>query len=262
MSELKTILADVRRRWSRRALLRAWTLGATTAAAMLLVGLLAVWLVAREGFPLVLAVVSASAIALVSLIVALLQVRQTPTDKQIARFIEERAGGLDDVLVTAVDQPARGPVGDLLLHDAIRATRSVDLDRIISRQTLMRAAAGAALGSVALLVTMVLFAPSANRAGHVVGSYLFPKSYAIEVTPGSTKIRAGLPLEIVARIPGIDGGLIPMLTVGAGADARSTRMSPGAVPGEFTVTLNNLTVSFPYSVSAGSARSADYTIEV
>ena len=80
MSELRIILADVRRRWSRRALLRAWTLGATTAAAMLLVGLFAVWLVAREGVPLVLAVVSVSAIAVVALVVARLQLRQAPTD--------------------------------------------------------------------------------------------------------------------------------------------------------------------------------------
>jgi hypothetical protein len=262
MSELRTILADVRRRWSRRALLRAWTLGATTAAAMLLVGLFAVWLVAREGVPLVLAVASVSAIAAVSVVCALLQLRHAPTDKQIARFIEERAGGLDEVLVTAVEQGSSGQVGDLLVRDAIKATRQIDLDRVISRKTLIRAAAGAALGSAALVTAMVLFAPSANRAGHVVGSYLFPRSYAIEVTPGSAKVRAGLPLRIVARIPGIDGGLIPTLTVGTGADARSARMSPGSVPGEFTIILNNLMVSFPYSVSAGSARSADYTIDV
>ena len=276
MSELTTILADVRRRWSRRALLRAWTLGASTAAAMLLVGLVAMWLVARDGVPLVLVVASASAVAVVSLVVALWQLRHTPTDKQLARFIEERAGGLDDVLVTAVDHSTRlgenaearswqatgHGIADILINDAIRASRSIDLERVISRKTLLRAAAGAALGSVALLVAMVMFAPSANRASHVVGSYLFPRSYAIEVTPGSTKVRAGLPLEIVARIPGIDGGLIPMLTVGAGADARSARMSPGTTPGEFTITLHNLTVSFPYSVSAGSARSADYAIEV
>ncbi len=227
----------------------------------------AVWLVAREGVPLVLAVVSVSAIAVVSLVFALLQLRQAPTDKQIARFIEERAGGLDDVLVTAVEN--RAPAGQVAETCCCwwtmpsRTARSASISIASSAaQTLMRAAAGAALGSVALLVAMVLFAPSANRAGHVVGSYLFPKRYAIEVLPGSTKIRAGLPLTIVARIPGIDGGLVPMLTVGSGADARSARMSPGSAPGEFTITLNNLTASFPYSVSAGSARSADYTIEV
>ncbi len=287
------MLADVRRRWARRALLRAWTLGATTAASMLLVGLLAVWLVAGEGAPLVLVVGAVSASAVVSLVFALLPLRRPPTDKQVARFIEERSGGLDDVLVTAVEmagpstRPGAGPgaspearspldvargdpepvegsgrLADILVHDAIRATRQIDLDTVVSRHALTRAAAAAALGSLALLVAMALFAPSASRAGHVVGSYLFPKRYAIEVTPGSAKVRAGQPLTIVARIPGIDGGLVPMLTVGTGTQARAARMSPGTGPGEFTITLNHLTVSFPYVVAAGSARSADYTIEV
>ena len=87
-AELRALLADVRARWTRRALLRAWTLGAATAAAMLLVGLLAVWLVAREGVPLVLVVVAAVAVAIISLVFALLPLRQPPTDKQMARFIE------------------------------------------------------------------------------------------------------------------------------------------------------------------------------
>jgi hypothetical protein len=264
MNELHAILADVRRRWARRALLRAWTLGAATAAAMLLVGVFAVWLVAREGVPLVIAVAAVSAIAAVSLVFALLPLRRLPTDKQVARFIEERAGGLDDVLVTAVEKSgdAGGPMTAILVNDAIRAARRVDFDSIVSRQTLTRAAAGAALGSLALVAALILFAPSANRAGHVVGSYLFPNRYAIEVTPGSARVRAGRPLTIVARIPGIDGGLVPTLTVGAGDAARSARMAPGRAPGEFTLTLNNLTVSFPYVVEAGSARSADYTIDV
>ncbi len=273
--ELRTILADVRRRWVRRALLRAWTLGAATAASMVLVGLLAVWLVARDGVPLVLAVSAVSAMAGLSLVFALLPLRRVPTDKQVARFIEERSGGLDDVLVTAVEkglpstragtgsgQATGHSMADILVHDAVRATRQIDLDTVVSRQALMRAGAGAALGSIALLVAAGLFAPSATRAGHVVGSYLFPARYAIEVAPGSAKVRAGQPLTIVARIPGIDGGLVPALTVGTGTEARSARMSPGSAPGEFTITLNNLTVSFPYVVVAGSARSADYAIDV
>ena len=264
MSELRTILADVRRQWTRRALLRAWTLGAVTAAAMLLVGVLAVRLVAREGVPLVFAVAVVSAIAVVSLVFALLPLRRPPSDKQVARFIEERAGGLDDVLVTAVEKGlgSDGPMADILVRDAVRASRSVDFGTVVSRHTYWRAAAGAAFGSVALLAAIGLFAPSATRAGHVVGSYLFPKRYAIDVVPGSAKVRAGQPLTITARIPHIDGGLVPTLTVGAGDVARSARMLPGGAPGEFTITLNNITVSFPYVVAAGSARSADYTVDV
>ncbi|MFA5907166.1 MAG: DUF4175 family protein [Vicinamibacterales bacterium] len=262
--ELRTILADVRARWTRRALLSAWALGAATAASMLLVGLLAVWLVAREGLPLVLAVGAVTIVAVTSLVFALLPLRQPPTDKQMARFIEEQAGGLDDVLVTAVEKGGLGssPIGDLLVADAIRAARALDFDALVSRDTRRRAAAGAALASLGLLAAAGVFAPSAGRAADVVGAYLFPKHYAIAVVPGSTKVRAGQPLTVVARIPGLDGGLIPSITVGEGDAARSARMSPGAASGEFTITLNNIETSFPYSVSLGAAHSDAFQVDV
>src|SRR6478609_621524 len=122
-SELRSILASVKARWSRRAFLRAWTIGAVTAGAMLLVGLLAIWLLAQDGIPLVIVVLIVGLVAGVSLAFAFLPMRQQPSDRQIARFIEEHAGGLDDVIVTAVDQSATqaGAVIDLLLADAIRA---------------------------------------------------------------------------------------------------------------------------------------------
>jgi hypothetical protein len=263
-AELRAILADVRTRWTRRAVLRAWTLGAATAAAMLLVGLLAVWLVAREGLPLVLAVIAAGAVAITSLVFALLPLRQPPTDKQMARFIEEQAGGLDDVLVTAVEQGSAGssPMNELLVAHAITAARSLQFDTIVSPDTLKRALAGAALGSLALVVSAGFFAPSAGRAADVVGAYLFPKRYVIEVTPGSVKVRAGQPLTVVARIPGIDGGLTPDITVGSGEAARSATMTPAATAGEFTITLNNIETSFPYLISLGSAQSALFQVAV
>lgn len=262
--ELLTILADVRARWTRRALLGAWTLGAATAASMLLVGLLAVWLVAGEGLPLVLAVGTVTSVAVISLVFALLPLRQPPTDMQIARFIEEQAGGLDDVLVTAVEKGGLGssPISDLLVADAIRTARALDFDALVSRDTRRRAAAGAALASLGLLAAAAVFAPSAGRAADVVGAYLFPKRYAIAVVPGSAKVRAGQPLTVVARIAGIDGGLIPSITVGEGDAARSARMSPGAAAGEFTITLNNIVMSFPYSVSLGAAHSDAFQVDV
>lgn len=262
--ELRTLLADVRARWMRRALLRAWTLGAATAAAMLLVGLLAIGLVAREGVPLVLAVLAVSAVAVTALVFALLPLCRPPSDKQVARFIEEQSGGLDDVLVTAVEKAGAGssPMTELLVAEALRTARSQPPDAIIVPATLRRALAGAALGSLALLVATAWFAPSAGRAADVVGAYLFPKRYAIEVTPGSVKVQAGQPLTVVARIPGIDGGLVPDLTVGTGEAARSVRMAPGATAGEFTFTLNNIETSFPYLVSMAAAQSAQFAVEV
>ena len=264
LAELRAILADVRARWTRRAFLRAWALGAATAAAMLLVGLLAAWLIAREGVPLVLAVLAAVAVAITSLVFALLPLRQPPTDQQVARFIEEQAGGLDDVLVTAVEKGRAGPspMTEQLVANAIKSARSLQGDAIISPDTLKRALAGAALGSLALVVSAGFFAPSAGRAADVVGTYLFPKRYVIEVVPGSVKVRAGRPLTVVARIPGLDGGLTPGITVGVGEAARSAAMTPAATSGEFTITLNNIETSFPYLISLGSARSGQFQVEV
>ena len=49
-NELGAVLADLRRRWTRRTRLGAWAAGASAAAMVLAVGLLAVWLVAARAF--------------------------------------------------------------------------------------------------------------------------------------------------------------------------------------------------------------------
>ncbi|MEO7135275.1 MAG: hypothetical protein ABI024_13760, partial [Vicinamibacterales bacterium] len=263
-SELRAILDGVRARWSRRAFLRAWMLGTVTAGAMLMVGLLAVWLLAQDGIPLVIVVTTVALVAGVSLSFAFLPLRVQPTDRQIARFIEEQAGGLDEVVVTAVDQSqaASTPVVEYLLADAIRAARSVDPNRIVTGESMRRAAIGGAIGSVVFAVALVMFAASASRALDVAGSYLFPHSYTIEVTPGSIKVREGQPVTVHARIPGIDGAVVPSITVGQGDAARSTRMTRSGSSDQFAITLNNITASFPYAVTAGSASSKEFTVEV
>ena len=83
----------------------------------------------------------------------------------------------------------------------------------------------------------------------------------IEVTPGTSKVRAGSPVTITARLRGLDAGLVPELTYGGGDDAGSVRMTPNA-DGTFSVTFDEVTASFPYAVEAGPARSDAYDIEV
>jgi hypothetical protein len=269
LDQLRAMLDAVRTRWQRVALLRAWALGATTAGAMLLVGLLAVWLIAPDGLGLVLVAAVVLTLAALSLVLALLPIRRSPSDIRIARFIEEQAGGLDDVLVTAVERAlttpaadAPPPIAERVMADAARVAQGIALTDVIRLATVRRAAAAAALGCIALAVSAALFAPSAVRAGRVAGAYLFPRWYTIDVTPGSTKVRAGTPLTIAARIAGLDGGLVPMLTLAAGGESRTVRMAPGDLPGEFMLTLTNLASSFTYEVSAAGSRSATYTVTV
>lgn len=263
-SELRAILAAVRARWSRRAFLRAWMLGASAAGAMLLAGVLAVLLVAQNGIPLVFVVATVGLLAGVAIAFALLPLRRQPSDRQIARFIEEQAGGLDEVVVTAVDksETQSGPVVDFLVADAVRAARTVNPQRIVTHDSMVRAAVGGAIGSIVFAVALFFFAPPASRAMTVVGSYLLPSFYAIDVTPGSIKVREGQPVTVTARIKGIDGAVVPSITVGHGDAARSAQMQRGTSADEYTITLNNITVSFPYMVTAGSARSAEFNVEV
>ena len=128
-------------------------------------------------------------------------------------------------MITAVDKSEQhsGPVVDLLIGDAVRAAGRVDPYRIVTRESMRRAAIGGAIGSVMFAIAFWLFAPSASRAINVVGTYMFPSMYAIQVTPGSIKVREGQPVTVTARIPGMDGGVIPSITVGQGEAARSAR---------------------------------------
>jgi len=268
-NELRAILAAVRRRWSRRAFLRAWMLGAVTAAAMLAVGLLAIWLIAQEGVPLVVVVSIVGLVAGVALSAAFMPLRRPPTDKQIARFIEEQAGGLDEVIVTAVDRSdtQSSPVVDLLVADAVRAAGNVDARSVVSPDSMRLAAIGGAIGTAIFATAFWFFAPPASRAIDVAGAYLFPSLYSIEVTPGSIKVREGQPVVVTARIAGVrnsgvGGGVVPSIIVGRGDAARTARMMPGPTAEEFTITLNNIATSFPYVVTAGSARSSEFDVEV
>ena len=133
---------------------RAGCLARGPPPAMLMVGLLAVWLLAQEGIPLVFVVATVGIVAGVALSFALLPLRRPPSDRQIARFIEEQAGGLDEVVVTAVDKLAVGlrtgrrtpgrRCDSRGAHASIRIASFTD-------DTMSRAAIGAAIGSAAFL---------------------------------------------------------------------------------------------------------------
>ena len=86
--ELRAILTDIRRRWMRRSVLRAWTLGATAAATVVLAALGATLLVARDGLPLVFVAALATITSAGAIAFALWPFRRGPADSQIARLVE------------------------------------------------------------------------------------------------------------------------------------------------------------------------------
>src|SRR5687768_1202182 len=167
-AELQSTLNDVRRRWMRRAMLRAWTLGAAAATTVLLVGLITTAFIARDGVPLVFTSAVVLITALAGLGWSMWPYRRGPTDRQLARFIEERNPQLDDIVVTAVDYAARPQASsrmrDALQADAARAMRDFNLDAVVSRDSIRQHAFRAAAATAALAVSVAFFAPGLTRA--------------------------------------------------------------------------------------------------
>jgi hypothetical protein len=226
--ELDAILTEVRRRWRYRSIAHASMLGAAVVAAIVLAGWTAVALVAAEGLPLLVVCALVLGTSLFAIVRAGWSVRRVPSLHQIARLIEERESRLDDVVATAVDYAARPDATSrmraALYGDATRALAMFGLDSsvdpVISRQSVRTALWRATAAVAVLAITLVGFAPSLSRASNVALAYLFPARLTVEVTPGSTKVRAGEPLTITARIGGLDGEVVPTLTVAFGDGER------------------------------------------
>ncbi len=266
-AEFGAILSDVRRQWTLRARLRAWTLGAGAAAAVILSGLAATSLVAGQGGAILVTSALATVLSLFVTCWASWSYRRPPTDGQTARFIEERIPSLDDVLVTAVEYDRRSDASPamrrVLQADAARALDAVDLDVVVPRASVREAFWRAAGATSVLAVAMALFAPAFSRATLVASAYLFPARIAVDVTPGSTKVQAGQPVTIAARVHGPTGdALVPTLNVVIGEAKRAVPMTSAGDAATFAITIDNVTASFQYTVSAASTRSETFTVTV
>ncbi len=265
LTTLRTFLADIARRRSALAWRRGWTTGAVAAAVALAGarGLLA--LTAPTGLPF-LAIVSLGAVlAAVALAVALRAARVASTELQLARLVEERCGGLDDVVVTAVDYAGRAdhaPVmADRLASSALRAVSEGGADRVVAGADLTAAGRGALGAAAALLLALAFFVGPLGDAARVAAAYVVPSRFQIAVTPGDVRVRAGGAVTIVARVLGGPAALSPEVIAGDAADAVPLVMTAGD-DGAFTVTLPDVSATFTYRVRAGGLRSADYTVTV
>ena len=231
--QLQAILTQVRRRWVQRSLLRAWTLGATVAATIAFVGVGATLLVAREGLPLMFTASVVLLAAIASVVWTLWPCRHAPSDRQIARLIEERNPDLDDVVVTAVDYASR-PDASLRMMRALAARCRARVGYFRCRRhrfapsPFATPSCGRRAATVGLVIAAALFGPTFSRATNVASAYLFPARLTVEVTPGTTKVQDGAPVTISARIHGLVGELVPALTVAVGNDTRMVRMVAGS----------------------------------
>jgi hypothetical protein len=260
--ELSAILRRVRARWRAMSALRAWTWTAAAAAGVLLLALVAHRLMSPEG-PALVALWGAALLAAIACVAWLLPLRHAPADSQMARLVEECCPELEDALITAIaerDSATRRAMLASVLADAAKRCRNLDLDRVVSRQALRKAAMSASAATVALFVLGFFSAGPASRAAQVFALYLFPERIVLEVAPGDVKLRAGQSLRVIARMPGSSGAVVPVLRYGNGKEWREARMESGQ--DGFAFSFERVEQGFSYSVAAAAARSRDYTVAV
>ena len=133
--------------------------------------------------------------------------RRRPSDRQLARFIEERDPELDDVVVTAVDyaqaSDASARMRELWPPTPLALWPHSNLDAVVSRaRPFDRPRTRGREPRRCWQLAFAFFATAMSRATSVASAYLFPARLTVEVTPGRAKVRAGQPLTITARVGG------------------------------------------------------------
>ena len=261
---IRALLDRVRARWRALVALRALVRGTLLAAAVVGAALIGSrW---TDGAPVALMALAAAAAVVAAGAIAwcLAPLRRVPADSQVARYIEERASSLDDRLVTAVDvaQAANPPaLAHLMIADAARRSSAIDVDTIVSRESLRRA--GFQTVAACIAFGLVLFAARgpARQAVDAAALTLFPDRVNLQVTPGNARIKAGTPLSIEARLVGNRAPIIAQLQIADGDRWRNAEMT-GDAAGAFRLTLPSVAAPFAYRVVAGAVTSPTYQVAV
>ena len=206
-----------------------------------------------------------------SIVRALWPVRQLPSDKQVARFIEEREPSLDDRLVSAVDVASlNGSAGApalsaMMLADANRRAAAVEPSAIITGEVLRRAGFQAAGALLVLAVVAFLGRGTARQSVDALRLALFPSRVTLEVKPGNARLQVGTPLTIEARLVGNQAPVAAQLQRAANegnVDGWIAVDMPQDESGVFRASLDSVAESFKYRVVAGGFTSPSFDITV
>ena len=264
LQDLRALLTRVRRRWITTASMRAGARAALGACVIILAAIATDALLKPADLAMLLLVGGALLAVVTFAAWALWPLRQVPTDRQVARFVEEHCPELEDRVATATEFSAQDEATvfhDLVLADAAVKARGVDVDRVVARREVRRSIQRGAVAGAALLIAVLLGVEPVSRAIHAAWLYAFPNLVEIEVLPGDVKVVSGEPLRIQARLRGVVGApgrTLPQLKFGSGAERRSVDMQPAG--GGFKFELPSVTASFTYSVAAAKATSREYTV--
>src|SRR5499425_256890 len=270
--ELLRKIAIVRSRWKAFLWLRglAWVLGVTVVS--LLIGLALADSRAVSGWSLIglrFAILAAIAVTVIKTLV--LPLRRTPTDTQLARFIEEKNPGLQDRLVSAVDaiqkaRPEQLTFVHLLTKDVLDRTRHVRFGDQVNKRKFSTFAALTGLFAAALLVSLYLASVFFPLGAPNLFAFKAPPVDARElrVTPGDQTVAKGDTVTIQAVAMGFDPQRATVhLRYSNSTEWETSAMevTPQNQP-TFRHLVFNLQERLHYFVEAEGYRSKEFTIDV
>ena len=241
-------------------------------AVPLVLALVLVFAFRPAGLPFLEVMAAAVVLAIVAAGVPIVWMRKRPADRKVARYIEERLVVLtgdesfNDGLVSALDvadsrDAQHSRFSDLLLDQASRQLSAAGPAEIVPAQSLRASAGTAAAGAAFLLAALTASAPALIRAGDVARVTFFPGAIHVDVLPGNVRLAAGTPLRVRTVVRGGEKSLsqvAPVLTMASRGERQNVVMTPVGEAFEYSIPAVDRT--FSYSVSAGTARSADYTV--
>jgi Domain of unknown function (DUF4175) len=265
---IRALLAGVRARWRRLTLLHGTVraaLAATIALAVLFT--LTRWTAGAPGLLAAFGVAAFAAI-IAGVVWGFRSTHHAPSDRQIARFIEEQVPSLDDRLVTAVDAAHpdaadRPALADSMIADAARASASIDAAEIVPQDRLRYWTYAAAAAALLLAIVTFVGRGIVRQSFDAVSLSLFPSQVRLDVTPGNARIEAGRPLKIEARLRGNRAPVTAQLRRAPveSDDWRAVEMAADA-GGGYGLAIDALSTSFRYMVAAGALKSPVFEVTV
>ena len=265
LAELRLALAGVRRRWMAGRLMRALARLVAGLCFGLLVVLIVDLVFVPPDIPMLLLAGGALSATVAFGVLLLWPLREQPTDRRVARFVEERCPELEDRVASATEIGETGTPSvfqDLVIADAAQTLRRVDLGRVVTPAHLRGAALRGVLATAVLVVILTLGIGPFSRVARTAWLYAFGFNGTLDVEPGDVRMMAGQPLRVRARLSGTRGAPArtpPTLTVLDSPTPRVVEMR--ATADGYLAEFPSVRDSFVYRVSAATLTSRDYRVE-
>lgn len=264
--ELLALLRRVRRRWQAARALRTAAAAAAAVAAGLLVLLAADRLLRPDDAAMVALAAAALLLAVAALARTVWRLRLAPDDRQVARYIEERCPALEDRLTSAADVARGGrpsPFRELVVGDAARHARDVDVRLVVPRREILRRSAQVGAAIAVLLLVLAAGSDPLGRLGRTAWLYAFPHTAALHVEPGDARVPVGDPLRLHATLDAGSGApartppVVVMRDGEGGEQIAEMEVVPG---GAYHLEIPAVEDSFSYRVRAAALESGPYAV--